>query len=430
MANRYIDPDGDNGGAGTEGDPWQTILSASSQMSAKDTLLFNDGAYLGGWTNWANVKSGDSGGQTIFQAINSQQVVIQTLANQHCVAPPANTDYVTWDGFVIDGLSKIGLYGFTGANTNNTADYGTNLVLKNSEIKNCGASGIQTRASNSLFQNLVIHDVGDLIAHTNHGIYTPGACADNIFEDMLIYNSASNGIQNYDSLGTTAHRNVYRRITIHDCYRNGIWVGSGNDCEAYNILVYGCMIGVGCIVRVGSGHKIYRMSLYGNGGGGMYIYPDPTTLTIRNVLSLGNTSFNFSDNATGATKSNNITSGTAADYWVSPSTGNFNLKPQVAQSPAAIDGGVAIAGITTDLFGRTLNDPPDVGAIEDADPNTYPVNSSDTPYTIATPNTYQSLANVTFDDDEDNVERVTLTASVAALKVNPAVAPGVVITTT
>lgn len=428
MANRYIDPDGDNGGAGTIGDPWQTILSASSQMSAKDTLLFNDGAYTGGWTNWANVKSGDSGGQTIFQAINSQQAVIQTLANQHCVAPPANTDYVTWDGFVIDGLSKIGLYGFTGANTNTTADYGTNLVLKNSEIKNCGASGIQTRCSDSLFQNLVIHDVGNTVLKTHHGIYTPGACTDNIFEDLHIYNPGSSGFQNFNEGGSGVDRNIYRRIRIHDVGTRGFWIGSGNDCEAYNILVYGCP-SIGAIIRSGSGHVVYNLSVYGNGGGGVYIYPTPTTLTVRNVISLGNTSFNFSDNATGTTTSNNITSGTAIDYWVSPSTGDFNLKPQVSQSPAAIDGGVAIAGITTDLFGRTRNDPPDVGAIEDADPNTDPVNSSDTPYTIATPNTFQALANVEFTDDEDNVEQVTLTAVVAALKVNPAVAPNVTITT-
>lgn len=429
MVNRYIDPDGSNPGAGTIGDPWQTILSACSQMSAKDILWFNDGAYLGGWTNWANVKSGDSGGQTIFQAINQRQAVIQTLANQHCVAPPANTDYVTWDGFVIDGLSKIGLYGFVGANTNNTADYGTNLVLKNTEIKQTGASAIQTRCSNSLFQNILAHTIGPPGSNQHHGIYTPGNCTDNIFEDFEVYDSQGFGFQNYDSLGITAHRNIYRRFYIHDCGKTGFWLGSGNDCEAYNILVANCG-DFGAAIRVGSGHKVHYISIYGCGQGGMYIYPDPTTLTVRNVISLGNTSFNFIDNATGTTKSNNITSGTATDYWMNPAAYDFRLKPQVAQSPAAIDGGVAVAGITTDLFGRTRNDPPDVGAIEDTDPNTDPVNSSDTPYEIATPNTYQALANVTFDDDEDNVERVTLTASVAALKVNPAVAPGVVITTT
>lgn len=428
MANRYIDPDGSDPGAGTAGDPWKTILSACSQMSAKDTLLFNDGAYTGGWTNWANVKSGDSGGQTIFQAINSQQAVIQTLANQHCVAPPANTDYVTWDGFVIDGLSKIGLYGFTGANTSTTTDYGTNLVLKNTEIKNCGASGIQTRCSNSLFQNLVIHDVGDTTAHTHHGVYTPGASTDNIFEDLHIYNTGSSGFQNYDSLGSTVHRNIYRRIRIHDVGTRGFWIGSGDDCQAYNILVYGCP-SIGAIVRGGDGHQIYNLSLYGNAGGGLYIYPDPTTLIVRNVLSLGNTSFNYSDNATGTTASNNITTGTAADYWVSPSTGDFNLKPQVAQSPAAIDGGVAVGAVTTDLLGKTRNDPPDVGAIEDADPNTAPVNSSNTPYSIATANTYQTLSGVSFSDSESNVIKVTLTGTVAALKVTTFAAPNVTIST-
>lgn len=428
MTNRYIDPDGDNGGAGTVGDPWKTIPSSCSQMSAKDTLLFNDGSYQGGTPAWANIKSGDAGGQTIFQAINSQQVVILTASNDHCIAGPDGVAYATWDGFVLDGLSKTGLYGFAGISTTNPTNYASDLVVKNLEIKNTFRSAIQTRCSDSLFQNIVIHDVGTAGSNLDHGIYTPVDCTDNIFEIFHIYNIASFGFQNYSFSSSAVSRNTYRRLHIHDCGKQGGWIGSGNDCKAYNLLIHDCD-GNGLIIASGSGHEIYNITSCRNLDG-IYIYPSPTTLTIRNSILIGNSRNNLANNASGVTLSNNITSGTDTDYFVDPANGDFNLKPQVAQSPAAIDGGVAVGAVTVDLFGRTRNDPPDIGAIEDIDPNTDPVNASDSPYTITTPNVYQALENITFADDEDNVERVTLTAAVAALKVNPAAAPNVTISTT
>ena len=150
-----------------------------------------------------------------------------------------NVDYVTLQGFTVDGDAQAYYTTFGIAIQNETG--GCNyLALKDLEVKNCGKYGIDANsANNSLYQNLYLHD------NSRHGIHPgtndSGRNMYNVYQDISTWNNGSAG---FDDVGNQVYPdenqyNVYDNIQAWDNGRSGILIsqqrsGEISNCSATN----------------------------------------------------------------------------------------------------------------------------------------------------------------------------------------------------
>ena len=94
-------------------------------------------------------------------------------------------------------------------------------------------------------------------------------------------------------------------------------------------------------------------------GGGIHVSRGSTGAIVRNNISYDNAYSNYSDEGTGTTASNNLTTN---PMFTNVGAADFTLQPG---SPA-VDAGVAIAPVSHDFNGaaRPVGARPDIGAFE------------------------------------------------------------------
>ena len=152
-----------------------------------------------------------------------------------------------------------------------------------------------------------------------------------------------------------------RNITTHSNGGTGIIMAFGSGNLAYNILSYN---NGGTGVWLDSdGIQLYNATVYNNGGPGVCV--DGEGITIGNVIALSNSGgqiVNCNSSNNSFTSSNNITSGSASDYFIDATASNFSLNAGSSAREAGIDVGLPFSGAAPDIgaceYGSNQTCPP------------------------------------------------------------------------
>lgn len=349
-----------------------TIASAVGCLAAGNTLTVHTGTYAEPLlTSSSTVPSGTAGLPTIIKAATGETVTITGSSGG------ANTyvngkSYITLDGFIWDGNSEAVNLGVFIANSSH------HITVQNGEIKNFKSSDTGAFTENGsgnhdlLLKNMHVHHNGTTNAGTtNHCVYI--ISTDTIVEDSEINNCRGMGIQNYSASGGV-NNNTFRRNYIHHNYSYGMLLSSGTNLLSYNNIFDTNGTGTagtgGLWVNCGSTKvcSSYNDASYNHNNGaaaGIRVVVGQAG-AVKNLIALGNAT-----NAVipvGHTQSNNLTTGTATNYWTSPSTGDFTLKTGVN----AIDTGADLSAIfTTDKAGLTRANGTTTGTAWDKGPHEY-----------------------------------------------------------
>ena len=122
----YVATTGSNAGAGTIGDPWETLEYAASTATANSIVYVRGGTYNP--TTYIEPNSGSSGNPIVFQNYNSEVVEIDgggyAQGSGRGIWDLDGDDYVTIDGFEIHSSD------YHGVNIENC----DNVTVQNCEI--------------------------------------------------------------------------------------------------------------------------------------------------------------------------------------------------------------------------------------------------------------------------------------------------------
>lgn len=409
---------------GSEAAPWKTLPYAllSTNFTGGDTLFLRDAAAFA-LTSTLTIPtslSGSSGAYTIIKAYPTETPTITISGSLNAgIALATGTHYVEFNTLIVQNAGA--LYAFKNGGTNATPN--TFLRYIDIDISGDGGGCILTDTSNNCYYSGITgHDFGDNGGGEGHGIYMSGNSSNNIMEDSEFSGMQANkyGIHVYSGSNSPSN-NVFRRVKVHTSEGgNGVLFGgngSNNVIESFS--VYN-IDGSGVALYTGSGHKAYNGSIYNCGSNGIYCRVNVTgSPEIRNVISLGNGT-NLTMSSTSGITSNNISSGTAATYFVDAPNGDLSLNDNATTQANAIGQGIAIEGLSYDIDGNLFDDPPTIGAYEfnTLVPPTPPTNVHGAAYTVTT-QPWTALSGVSVVQGTDEVVEVTLASTgKAALNVD------------
>jgi len=359
----YSTAGNDTTGAGTVANPYATPGKAVAMHAPEDQIVGRGGTYT---ANQLNLLSGTSvSAYTEFTSYTAETATIQASgAGNGIIYLPTVRDYLYIYDVVLDSLTLDN----SGINMKSVKGVDRSRYHKvvNVEITG-GQQGIIGSPSYSLFQNLNIHHGGK--SNLDHCFYINGDALDNVIDTCLMNNWLGFGVTLYSgSAGNKPSGTEVKNCLVHT-NNTGLAVNSaGNDNVFHHNYVWNCDR-TGINIHAGLRNKLYNNGLYanrtGSTGGQLACDGGGSTNEIRNNISLDVVSGSNFTNTGGATASNNVTSGTATDYWTSPSTADFSLLDNATTQANAIDKGVAV-GIAFDYYGTVIPQgaAPDIGPEE------------------------------------------------------------------
>jgi Chitobiase/beta-hexosaminidase C-terminal domain/Right handed beta helix region len=337
--------------------PKRNLLGANGGISclfAGDTLDIRAGTYreifdrnLPGSTTYRN---GTASARITMQGHTGETV---TIGNMGMGWDPA-IQYWTFDNLIVDGsIANNSSWNamFTGQMSN--------VIFKNSAIKNGARMCVQGFGTNNLFTNVEIFNCGTAgVPHDDYGVYWSGS--DTVFEYIHMHNVGGYGFHIYYSGSSSVSNNTVRYSKIHDTggteqnSNAAIIISSGSNNNVYGNLIYNNDRGIQVI---GPNAKVYNNTVYnnrrtGNSYYGIFIEPhsiNPTTnATVKNNIVYGNGINGILDGGTSSVITNNHCDSAGTGCLT---TGNPLFVDAAAQNLAltlgspAIDRGTALTGI-------------------------------------------------------------------------------------
>ncbi len=364
---------GSDNNPGTQALPWATLSKAGAVPSAGDSVVIVKNTGVPYREEFTPSKSGTSGSRVTFRGAD------------------ASTKPEIWGSANIS--SGWSVYGGGGANTYQYATTTSIQILAvgpsiTSLTKKTLGSAAATLnpgewfwGSNVLYYRLGAGEVMGSIhieaSVRDYGIGNWGASYVT-YQNLIIRYTNAIGVY-FDSIGETA-----QGIEVYDSVQ-GFNLDGSSQTLRYSMAARNTTDGISLNYPADS--NTYNSLAYGNGTNGItYSAYTGLTMTLKNNISLGNTDYSFAVGwmfgAPTFTASHNLwdiagdadwntRKGTANQELVDPllvstSTSNFALTPL---SPA-IDTGVAISGLTTDILGNPIYGTPDIGPYEYQPPYT------------------------------------------------------------
>jgi Right handed beta helix region len=319
-------------------------VGTAAGAGAGHTVQVANGTYAETISTWP---SGAQGNPFTLKSATLRGAIIRPGSGSNQILF-LNSNYVTVDGFVIDG---------TNVSANNVwINPTTGVTIQNSEIKNTKASTLccensfqalyATGAVNATIRNNLIHDIAIGAPHFHsHGIYWGGW--NSLIEGNTIYSISGCGMQIYSGNVRTLDNNTVRGNRIYDFAKGGsctgIYISNGTNNVAYNNIIYQTVFNASAygISLKNNGNKAYNNTVY-NTAVGIEV-AGTGSVAQNNLLSKTGLSLLGS----GYTVDHNLVS--ADPKFVNLSTFDFRLQ---STSPA-IDAGVAITEVSTDVDGMT-----------------------------------------------------------------------------
>lgn len=368
MANYYVTVfgnDGNNGLAPTS--PKRNVLSALAAMIAAggtNTLNIGQGTYAEYLRNTAFETTVPN--NCTIQPYPNEEVWIKPVGTQGCVWLAEQSHDITFDGINFDASSSNGdgvviLDDFNSGNA-------YNIVVKNGKIIRGPSNGIGLWGHNCLVQRMEITGGNTTPqAFGTYGVYCNGL-GNNIIEYCNIHNTSTAGCQIYHAFPNVPENNIFRYNIIHDITESDeptgkIWglILAGNNNKAYGNLFYNLTgAGVNDIILGFSGdsNEIYFNTLANNDGTGIHITASCSNTVVQNNIAYLNASSDYTDAGTATVQDHNLFG--TDPLFSNPNSGDYHIP---STSPAA-GAGIAVSGITTDLDGNALSDPPSIGCYD------------------------------------------------------------------
>jgi hypothetical protein len=349
--------------------PKRTIASGVSCLSAGKTLYIRGGTYNEGL---------DSNSQTIPTGTSwTNAVTIASYPGETATLRPSGRDtitnlaasyiqYLIFDRLVFDGS---GLSGATYESDGRSHNWGHNINsdahhirFQNGEIKNVDGVGVAWygSASGAYSANLEVIN-SKIYNNRSHGFYI--SSANNLIAGNDIYSNFGIGVQVYnEDTQSGVNGTIIRNNKIHDNdlirqWGSALTLNHGQNRQVYNNLIYNNYGGLD-VSRSSSNDKIYNNSIVNNQGSvGVFLSTGTSASAIQNNIIWQNSGGTITNNATGSTISNNLT--TDPKFL---STIDFHLQ----SSSSAINTGATLSTVTTDFDGvtRPQGSAYDIGAYE------------------------------------------------------------------
>lgn len=231
----YVRTSGNNASSGTSpANAWATVHYASTIANAGDIVYVGGGTYTG---TIAPNKDGTSGNLIRFIADTSgaqtgDAGTVTLKADSGHVIDMTNDDYLSWDGFTIDGNTSsdaIDLDSSVGAVFENLTiiealdgfdiNNGSSMTVTNCTMSNMGEDGIDVDASTATISTCVISDWGS----DDTGIEVDNGSTVTVSRCRLF-----NGYLGIWVTGTTA---TITNCVLHDLTNHGVLTESGTTVD-------------------------------------------------------------------------------------------------------------------------------------------------------------------------------------------------------
>lgn len=340
--------------------PKLTIVNALGCVGAGDTLWVRGGNYpemihsqfftMPQGTSWSNkVRIANYPGETVWMNPSGTDFVVY-LGSSY------NPQYIEFDGINMDGTN---VNYFTFKNEAGPGYDAHHIRLQNAEIKgptstiaqagsnivSYKAPGNETGGGHNEYLNLTVHGGGTAAENQDHQFYI--GTDSNLIQGNNVYAAAAYGIhiwnqnKNDGSMTFGPQNNVIRNNTVHDGVTGsaagggGILVGTDNNTQVYNNVVYAIMKTAGSTAGISAyaslgGALIYNNTVYGCPIFGIYIFSNSSTVTVRNNISYNNGVNYQNDAGASTTAGTNLFSGNPMFL----DAGLFNFRLASTSSPA------------------------------------------------------------------------------------------------
>ncbi len=279
LATFYVANSGSDANLGTAEAPWQTLQKAANTVRAGDTVVVRPGNYVG----FDLRIDGTAANRITFQA-ESGAAITQRNARTPDGINLEGADYVTIDGFTINGMPRAGIRSVTNQN----------VVIRNNRVDQNARWGIFTGFS---YDVLIEGNIASR-SQLEHGIYVSNSGDRPTIRNNTIWGNNANGIHmngdaNVGGDGIITGALVQGNV-IYDNGRSG---GSAINADGVqnstfrNNLIYNTHA---------SGISLYRI----DGGGG-----STGNLVVNNTVLVaadGRWALNIQNGSTGNTVRNNI----------------------------------------------------------------------------------------------------------------------------
>jgi len=232
----YVDDDGDNGGAGTIGDPWETLTYGENQLSGGDTLYVRAGTYNEYFLIFQS--DGTYANNTVIKAYNEESVIVD-----------GNGISIGAGGALINFYSTYTvLYGFEIKNANMTGVYaggaGVHLVGDNTTISHCvihdtWGGGIGLFADSCVAEYCTVYDAcmqnedGGHLSGWGVGISAKRYPNYAIIRNCTVHDIWGEGISTFEATNTTIEDNI-----IYDIFSVHLYVSDAEYCLVQRNLIY------------------------------------------------------------------------------------------------------------------------------------------------------------------------------------------------
>ena len=361
--------------------PKRTLNNAVACLSGGDTLLVRAGTYPEALLN--NVPSGTSWTNKVRIAAYPGETVWMTPTSGTFVLYFAGSSrYIEFDGINLDGdnvtANAVKIESFSASNDPHHIRFQNLEVLGESSSADTSQSrvgiivvGIIANAiGGNEFLNVTFRRMRNFfVGQGSLGLYIQ--TSNNLVDGCDFSDFRFGGLQVYNSYGNQANNNIIRNSRFHDPFRfsGAAHVGAliyttNSGTLFYNNLIYNIPSDGGNTKGIEFGAAsanvgFYNNTIYNVGGAGLRV--QGSTNIIRNNISYGNSSNNYTNVGSGTVASNNMTDGTNP-LFVNAGAGDFRLQ----STSRGLDAGVTVALVTTD-FARTVRPQGsayDIGAYE------------------------------------------------------------------
>ncbi len=411
----HVAPGGDDGGPGTESEPWETIQRAADTMVAGDTVLIHEGTYA---EHVTPASSGAPGAMIVYAAAEGETAVIDgtgvTVPDWGGLFQISRRSHIEVAGLRVQHSSNVGIF-VDRANTitirsNVTYDtFSSGIGVWSSQGVDVIGNEVELACNDGSQECITIGVTTDFTVGGNHVHHSgPGTIGG---EGIDIKAGSSRGmvflnhVHHIERLGIyvdswDAHQfdiEVFSNV-VHDCSANGYALaaeagGLLENVRVYNNVAWGnASVGL-TVARWGDPGLAHPMqdlfivnnTLVGNGvsgwGGGIFVENhEAVNVVIRNNLVSQNASFqiraaepvpleelvvdhNLVDGFRGATGELRGTDAVEGDpLFADPASNDYHL----LEGSPAIDAGSSVQApeIDFDYAARPAGEAHDIGAFE------------------------------------------------------------------
>ncbi|MDX1948305.1 MAG: right-handed parallel beta-helix repeat-containing protein [Pirellulaceae bacterium] len=279
LATFYVSNSGSDTAAGGTDSPWATLQKAANTVQAGDTVIVRAGNYVG----FDLRRDGTAAARIVFQAEPGA-----AITQRNALTPDGinleGADYVTIDGFTINGMPRTGI----------RSVLNQHVIIRNNQLDFNYRWGILTGFSDDL---LIENNIATR-SQVEHGIYVSNSGDRPTIRDNVIWGNHANGIHMNGDASLGGDGIISGALVENNViYNNGVGGGSGiNGDGLQNSVIRNNLL----YDNHASGISLYRI----DGGGG-----SSGNLVVNNTIvqaSNGRWALNIQSSSTGNTVRNNI----------------------------------------------------------------------------------------------------------------------------